>query len=150
MKPAILKRLLPFTPDQLDATTSYTLDRCPDCGGPLKHLESDDRVVQQVEIVVKPVTVTEHLAHAYRCAHCGKAHDAPMPPAVTRCGLIGPNPRITDQLREGWVVFGGVCAGRVKSRDHVVVLDRGFVVQTDERTVAQAAKLEKPGVRINR
>lgn len=61
-----------------------------------------------------------------------------------------PNPRITDQLREGWVVFGGVCAGRVKSHDRVVVLDRGFVVQTDERTVSQAAKLEKPGVQINR
>lgn len=85
---------VPLAPDQIDHTQSYTLDRCPDCGGPascLERLHDEDRVVQQVEVVVKPVTVTEHRAAAYRCTRCGKMHQSPLPPAVTQCGLIGPN-----------------------------------------------------------
>jgi len=80
-----------FTPEQIDRTRVYELDRCPDCGGRLKRLADDDRVIQQVEIVRTPVTVTEHRAHSYCCTHCGKFHDAPIPPVVVKCGLIGPN-----------------------------------------------------------
>ena len=80
-----------FTPEQVDRTRVYELDRCPDCGGRLKRLAHEDRVIQQVEIVRVPVTVTEHRAHAYCCTHCGRPHDAPMPAPVIKCGLIGPN-----------------------------------------------------------
>jgi transposase len=80
-----------FTPEQIDRTRVYQLDCCPDCGGRLKWLVGEDRVIQQVEIVRTPVTVSEHRAHAYFCTHCGKSHDAPMPVPVVKCGLIGPN-----------------------------------------------------------
>jgi transposase len=80
-----------FAPEQIDRTRVYQLDRCPDCGGRLKPLADQDRVIQQVEIIRTPVTVTEHRAHSYCCTHCGKTHDAPMPPPVVKCGLIGPN-----------------------------------------------------------
>jgi len=80
-----------FSPDQIDRTRDYELDRCPDCGGRLKRLAGEDRVIQQVEIVRQPVTVNEHRAGSYRCTHCGKTQDAPMPTAVVKCGLIGPN-----------------------------------------------------------
>jgi len=48
-------------------------------------------VIQQVEIVRKPVQIVEHRANSYRCIHCGKTHDAAMPAKVIKCGLIGPN-----------------------------------------------------------
>jgi len=80
----------PFGPEQIDTTRTYTLDRCPDCGGRLKRLEHE-RVIQQVEIVPEPVMITEHRAGSYRCTRCGKMHDALMPATVTKGGLIGPN-----------------------------------------------------------
>ena len=80
----------PFGPEQIDTTRTYTLDRCPDCGGRLKRLEHE-RVIQQVEIVPEPVRITEHRAGSYRCTRCGKMHDALMPATVTKGGLIGPN-----------------------------------------------------------
>jgi transposase len=92
-----------FTPEQIDRTRVYELDRCPDCGGRLKRLAEEDRVIQQVEIVRAPVTVTEHRAHAYRCTRCGKTHDAAMPAPVVKCGLIGP------QLTAIVAYLKGVC-----------------------------------------
>lgn len=80
-----------FTPEQIDRTRVYELDRCPDCGRRLKRLSQADRVLQQVEIVRAPATVTEHRAHAYFCPHCGKTHHAAMPAPVVKSGLIGPN-----------------------------------------------------------
>lgn len=80
-----------FSPEQIDRTRVYELECCPDCGGRLKRLAGEDRVIQQVEIVPQPVTVSEHRAGTYRCTHCGKTQDAPMPTAVVKCGLIGPN-----------------------------------------------------------
>jgi len=80
-----------FPPEQIDAIRTYKLDRCPDCGGRLKRLSQEDRVIQQVEIIRAPVTVTEHRAHAYFCTHCGKTHNAALPAPVAKGGLIGPN-----------------------------------------------------------
>jgi transposase len=80
-----------FAPDEINRTRVYELHRCPGCGGRLKRLAEGDRIIQQVEMVRAPVTVTEHRAHSYRCIHCGKTHDAPMPTPVVKCGLIGPN-----------------------------------------------------------
>jgi len=80
-----------FAPDEINRTRVYELHRCPGCGGRLKRLADGDRIIQQVEIVRAPVTVTEHRARSYRCTHCGKTHDAPMPAPVVKCGLIGPN-----------------------------------------------------------
>lgn len=80
-----------YTPDEVNGTRVYELHSCPGCGGRLKRLADEDRVIQQVEIVRVPVTVTEHRAHAYFCRRCGKTHDTPMPRPVVKCGLIGPN-----------------------------------------------------------
>jgi transposase len=40
-----------FPPEQIDKIWDYTLDRCPDCQGPLEEDDGLPRVVQQVEIV---------------------------------------------------------------------------------------------------
>ena len=55
----------PFTPDQLDAAWDYALDRCPDCSGPLQNARRKGRVIQQVELVDKPVRIEEHRALSY-------------------------------------------------------------------------------------
>ena len=80
-----------FPPEQIDVTRTHTLDCCPDCGGELKRLKSPGRVIQQVEILCKPVEIVEHRAETYWCPHCHKTHEAPRPAEVTKGGLIGPN-----------------------------------------------------------
>ena len=80
----------PFTPDELDATSDYTLDACPTCGGALLDAKVKPRVIQQIELIDKPVSIIEHRAMAYGCPHCKKVHRASLPAAVQRGGLVGP------------------------------------------------------------
>jgi regulator of replication initiation timing len=50
-----------FPLDMLDETLPYTLDSCPDCGGDLLFSrKADPRVVQQVELIAKPLWITGH------------------------------------------------------------------------------------------
>jgi transposase len=81
----------PFSPQQIDEIRPYTLDSCPDCGGHLKQLKKPGRVIQQVEIMVKPVEIVEHRAAGYWCPHCRKTHQASLPAEIVQGGLIGPN-----------------------------------------------------------
>ncbi len=80
-----------FSAEQIDEVRPYTLDCCPDCGGKLKRLTNQARVIQQVEIVCQPVEIVEHRAEGYWCPHCHKTHEAPLPVEVVKGGLIGPH-----------------------------------------------------------
>jgi transposase len=93
----------PFTTDQIDHRQPYTLDACPDCGGALQFVPDGGRVVQQVEIVKKPVAITEHTGLCYWCEHCQKFHYAPLPPEVEKGQLFGP------QLTAVVAYMKGVC-----------------------------------------
>ena len=80
-----------FPPEQIDKTREYRLDECPDCGGALSDdPDSAPRVVQQVEIIVQPVRVTEHRGLAQWCECCQKTHQASLPRQVRKAGLVGP------------------------------------------------------------
>jgi len=79
----------PFPPDQIDRTRLYTLGQCPGCGGPLQPASRPPRVVQQVELIQKPLVVTEHRAPAYWCPKCLKVHHARLPAEVRAAGLVG-------------------------------------------------------------
>lgn len=50
---------IPFTEQQIDRQWDYSFDRCPDCAGKLKRLEQPASIVQQVEIVTRPIHVSE-------------------------------------------------------------------------------------------
>lgn len=50
----------PFGPEELDDTRPYRLDCCPDRGGKVKSSRLEDRVVQQVEILERPVEIIEY------------------------------------------------------------------------------------------
>jgi transposase len=79
-----------FPPEQIDQTHEYTLDRCPDCGGTLEDAEAAPRVVQQVEVVDKPIRIEEHRGLAHWCPKCQRLHYGPLPQEVSRAGLVGP------------------------------------------------------------
>jgi transposase len=54
------------------------------------HLKGQDRVVQQAELVAKPLRIEEHRAAAYCCRRCGRTPRTPLPPEVEAGGLLGP------------------------------------------------------------
>ena len=79
-----------FTTEEIDDFQTHTLDACPDCGGILTLVKDASRVVQQVEIVEKPVNIEQHTSLCYWCEHCQKFHYAPMPANIEKGQLAGP------------------------------------------------------------
>jgi transposase len=79
-----------FPPEQITQTHDYTLDHCPDCGGPLEEAASTPRVLQQVEIQEIPLRIEEHRGQAHWCSQCRRVHWAPFPQEVAKAGLVGP------------------------------------------------------------
>jgi transposase len=80
----------PFTPEQIDRVEPHTLQVCPACGGRVRPAGLPPRVIQQAELVVRPVALVEHQAQACQCVRCGQIHYAPLPAAVAQGGLLGP------------------------------------------------------------
>ncbi len=80
-----------FPTEMIDAILPYSLDACPSCGADLLFSrQAEPRVIQQAELVAKPLRITEHRAPAYWCPHCREVHYAPLPVAVEKTGLFGP------------------------------------------------------------
>jgi transposase len=76
----------PFPPEQVDRFIERILDICPECGGVLN--ECGEIVSkQQIEIVEKPIIVTEYHCHTYICPACQTVHMALVPEEM-RSGLF--------------------------------------------------------------
>jgi transposase len=76
----------PFPPEQVDKTWDYEWETVPAGWKALGRF----RVIQQVELVEKPYTVTEHRARLYRNLRTGQVLAAALPAEVRRAGLLGP------------------------------------------------------------
>ena len=95
--------LLP--PEQVDHFRSYQVDHCPVHGTALTPSPTVKEVMQQAELVLKPVEITQHELRGSWCARCQKWHWPELPANVKAAGLMGP--RLT------------ALAGYVKSKMHV-------------------------------
>jgi transposase len=91
----------PFAKNEISDFQTHSLDRCPDCGGKLKEIENAGKVVQQVEIVKKPIHIEQHTGLCYWCEHCQKFHYAPMPAHIEKGQLIGPRLTATIAYMKG-------------------------------------------------
>ena len=79
-----------FSPDEIDTTRDYQLAICPDCGGHVEPSDEPPRIVQQVEIIPRPIEISQHRGLACYCSRCKKTHFAPIDEPVLRAGLVGP------------------------------------------------------------
>ncbi|MBI2925637.1 MAG: hypothetical protein HYY24_08030 [Verrucomicrobia bacterium] len=68
----------------------YQVERCPIHGTVLRPSPTVTRVVQQAELVAKPIAVTQHELYASWCARCQQWHWPELPAAVQAGGLLGP------------------------------------------------------------
>ena len=80
----------PFSPDQIDDVRTYRLNCCPNCGGRVSARPKEARVVQQVELIERPIEIVEHRAEGCWCRRCQKVVYAPLPATVEAGGLLGP------------------------------------------------------------
>ena len=131
----------PFSPDEIDKTLFHTLDACPVCNGNLIETHARPGVLQQIEIIERPVEVTEHRTLAYVCEKCGNTHYAPLPPDVEKAGLAGP---VLTSLA---AYMKGCCHASYSTiaaflEDYAgVKLSRGFLVKL---VMKASAALEQP------
>jgi transposase len=79
-----------FAAEEINKVYEHFHTHCPDCGHVLQRSRQTARVVQQAEIIARPLRVEEHRAPATWCPHCRKVHYAPLPEAIRKAGLLGP------------------------------------------------------------
>jgi transposase len=79
----------PLAKDAIDEIIQHELSFCPQCHGKLI-ATSNIKKFQQVELVAKPIFVTEHQQQEYWCDNCQAYHTAPLPSVVRREGLFQP------------------------------------------------------------
>ncbi len=80
----------PFPPEQVSHFEEHLLQVCPCCGGGLRRNGHLARIVQQVDIAKPPLTIAQHTSPEYWCMRCQKAYQAPLPSAIDKGGLVGP------------------------------------------------------------
>ena len=76
----------PFPPEQVDETWLYEWTAVPPGWKALEQFS----ILQQVELVEKPYTVSEHRARLYENLRTGQMLAASLPGDVRRAGLLGP------------------------------------------------------------
>jgi transposase len=79
-----------FPPADVDATSEYRLDCCPDCQGHLKDAALPPKRLQQVDLDPRPIIIEEHRQVAQWCQKCQRVHYAGFPEQLVQAGLIGP------------------------------------------------------------
>ena len=79
-----------FNREDINHFWDYFYEDCPDCGHHLNMADAPPRLIQQVEIEEKPISVDEHRAVAQWCERCQKMHYAPFPEDLVKAGLVGP------------------------------------------------------------
>ncbi len=79
-----------FTAEELDEHWVWGYEECPCCGGRLVDGEQPPRVLQQIELPVKPVQIEQHDSQPQWCAQCEKTFVPQFPDDLRRAGLVGP------------------------------------------------------------
>ena len=78
----------PFKADEIDQFHNYTLEGCPDCGNHLEQREeTQPRIIQQIEIVERPIIIHQYSAFGYWCENCQKIHYPKLPKDIVKAGL---------------------------------------------------------------
>jgi len=80
----------PFDESQVDHFFEYYYDTCPDCCGKVTLIDGDPRIIQQVDILPKPIAISEHRSLACWCERCQKVYFAPIHEDIRQAGLVGP------------------------------------------------------------
>jgi len=82
-----------FPAEDVDCFWEYRLPECPCCQGKLQDVDAADappKSQQQVELIARPVEITQHDCLPQYCPRCEKLHYATLPQELRKAGLAGP------------------------------------------------------------
>lgn len=91
----------PIAPELVDDICILNLTICPDCGQKVTLENTEPKITQQIELVEKPVFITEYQQFRYWCKHCNRFHYAKLPPEIEKAGLFGPNMKTLTAYLKG-------------------------------------------------
>lgn len=77
-------------PEQVDHVERLQIESCPECGTGLASSEAEPLIQQTIELLEKPVIITEFHREAGFCPCCHETHYAPLPAGVIAGQLLGP------------------------------------------------------------
>jgi len=78
-----------FRPEEIDESHEYIYQSCPVCdNNELVFLDDKPRIIQQMEVVEKPLIRVEHRSYPVWCEKCQQTHYMPFPPEVVQEGLF--------------------------------------------------------------
>ena len=81
---------LPYLPEEVDRVVEPELLHCPVCSGAvILSSENAARIIQQAELVSKPVEFTEYRLNSYYCPKCNRYHRAGLPVGVDERSICG-------------------------------------------------------------
>jgi len=80
----------PIAPELVDEVIKLELTTCPDCGQKLDLDKIEPKKSQHIELVEKPVIITEYQQLMYWCKKCQCYHYSRLPEEVEKAGLFGP------------------------------------------------------------
>jgi transposase len=82
-----------FPPEDVDIVWEYRFQECPCCQGKLQDVdpaEAPPKTHQQVELIARPIEVTQHDCVPQYCPRCSKTHCTALPEDLRKAGLAGP------------------------------------------------------------
>jgi transposase len=80
----------PLPPESVDEIIEYRYEACPCCGGRLHDANEPPKILQQMELAPRLVTVEEHRQIAQHCPRCQEVFYHPLGLALKNAGLCGP------------------------------------------------------------
>ena len=80
----------PIAPELIDEVIKLELTHCPDCGHKLSLDKIEPKKTQHIELVEKPVVITEYQQLMYWCRKCRCYHYSRLPDEIEKAGLFGP------------------------------------------------------------
>jgi transposase len=81
----------PIAPELIDEVIKLELTNCPDCGQKLSLDKIEPKKTQHIELVEKPVIITEYQQLMYWCKKCKCYHYSRLPEEIEKAGLFGNN-----------------------------------------------------------
>ncbi len=79
-----------FRPEEIEQVQRHEYESCPQCGGPVDQLSTPAEVIQQAELVERPLLITEHQSYTCRCRVCARNFTHAIPPSIATTGTFGP------------------------------------------------------------
>jgi len=79
-----------FRPEEIGEVQRHAYESCPQCGGPVDQLSTPAEVIQQAELIERPLLITEHQSYTCHCHACRQNFTHAIPPAITAAGTFGP------------------------------------------------------------